>query len=136
MKRVKELIFFNSGENGLTLIEVVISLAIFAIGFLAVAGLVVTTTRNNTTGNMLTVATMAARTKLEYLKSLPLDQLESACPADMEPEKINNIYGRICEISNFPATSTIKTIKVTVAWNKSGQQRQVLLQTNSRGLGK
>jgi prepilin-type N-terminal cleavage/methylation domain-containing protein len=123
-------------DTGLTLIEVVISMAIFAIGFLAIAGLVVATTKNNTTGNMLTEATMLARAKVEYLKTLPLNQLETACPVDMEPEIIRNIYRRKCEVSYIPTTTTIKTVIVTIGWKRSGKQRAIILQTNSRGLGK
>ncbi len=125
-----------SYEKGLTLVEVVISMAIFAIGFLAIAGLVVATTRNNTTGNTLTEATMLARAKVEYLKALPLDQLADACPDDMEPEIVNQLYARECEVSTLGSTGTIKTVKVTVKWKKTGHLREVVLQTNTRGMGK
>ena len=133
---IRNLIIVEKGEKGLTLIEVVLSMAIFAIGFLAIAGLVVATTKNNTSGNILTEATMLARAKVESLKALPLDQLAIACPDDMEPEVIDNVYKRKCEVSALGPTATIKTINVSVQWEKSGKSRQVLLQTNSRGLGK
>ena len=126
----------ENDEKGLTLIEAALSMAIFTIGFLAIAGLVVTTTKNNTSGNIFTEATMLARSKVESLKALPLDQLAIACPDDMEPELIDNVYKRKCEISALGKTDTIKTINVSVQWEKSGKSRQVLLQTNSRGLGK
>ena len=123
-------------ETGLTLIEVMISLGIFAIGFLAIAGLVIGTTRNNTTGNMLTQATMLARARVESLKALPLDQLDAACLDENEPEIINRVYARECDVDAIGASTTIQTIKVTVKWQKSGNLRQVVLQTNTRGRGK
>ena len=123
-------------HKGLSLIEVIISMAIFAIGFLAIASLVIATTRNNTTGNMLTEATMLARDKVEYLKALPVDQLEDACRDEIEFEIIHNIYARKCEVRALGSSPTIKTIKVFVKWKKAGQLRQIVLETNTRGRGK
>ena len=136
MKAINRIRFFRPMEKGMTVIEVVVSMAVFAIGFLAIAGLVVATTKNNATGNKMTEATMLARAKIESLKALPLHQLEAACPEDMDPEKVNQIYERACEISALGSKTTIKTIKVSVQWKSSGLMRQVLLQTNTRGLGK
>lgn len=134
----KNIISSLKHDNGLTLIEVVISMAIFAVGFLAIAGLVVATAKNNTTGNMLTQATMLARTKIEYLKTLPLDQLAIACPEQGLPETVNGVYVRECRISSIESstTQTIKTVRITVRWRKMGQLRKVVLQTNTRGRGK
>ena len=125
-----------SQETGLSLVEVVISIGIFAIGFLAIAGLVVGTTRNNRTGNTLTEATMLARAKIESLKALPLDQLDGACLDENEPEIINQLYTRECDVGSIGKSSTLQTIKVIVKWKKSGNLRQVVLQTNTRGRGK
>ena len=135
MKRINDHISLMPFEKGLSLIEVMISMAIFTIGFLAIAGLVVATTRNNTTGHTLTEATMLAEAKVEYLKGLPLDQLAEACLDENEPEIVNQLYARECEVSTLGSTGSIKTIKVTVKWKKSGHQRQVILQTNTRGMG-
>lgn len=126
----------RSQESGLTLVEVMISLGIFAIGSMAIAGLLLGTTRNNTTGNMLTQATMLARDRVEGLKALPLDQLDDACLDENEPEIINRVYARECDVDAIGASPTIQTIRVTVKWKKSGRLRQIVLQTNTRGRGK
>ena len=123
-------------QNGLSLIEVLISMGTFAIGFLAIASLVIATTRNNTTGNMLTEATLLARDRVEFLKSLPIDQLENACRDENGSEIVHKIYTRACEITALGSSATVKTIKVYVKWKKAGRVRQILLQTNSRGRGK
>jgi prepilin-type N-terminal cleavage/methylation domain-containing protein len=135
MKKINHPIAFGSCEKGLTMIEVLISMAIFAIGFLAIAGLVAATAKNNTTGNTLTQATMLARAQVEYLKILPLSQLAVDCPEGMEPETVDRIYSRTCKTIPLGGTGTINTIEVTVQWQKSGQLRQVVLQTNTRGRG-
>ena len=59
-------------ESGYLLIEILIAMAIFAIGFLAVGTMVLSTTRNNTTSNISTQATMLAIEKLEELKSIDI----------------------------------------------------------------
>jgi prepilin-type N-terminal cleavage/methylation domain-containing protein len=135
MEKINHPISFRSCEKGLSMIEVLISMAIFAIGFMAIAGLVAATAKNNTSGNTLTQATMLARAQVEYLKTLTLGQLADACPDDMEPEVVGRIYSRTCETSALGETGTINTIKVTVQWQKSGKLQQVVLQTNTRGLG-
>jgi prepilin-type N-terminal cleavage/methylation domain-containing protein len=135
MKKINHPISFGSCEKGLTMIEVLISMAIFAIGFLAIGGLVIGTTKNNTTGNILTEATMLARAKVESLKALSLDQLADACLDENEPEIVNQLYARECDVSALGSSSTIKTIKVIVKWKRSGKLRQVILQTNTRGRG-
>lgn len=135
MKKINHPISFGSCEKGLTMIEVLISMAIFAIGFLAIAGLVAATVKNNTTGNILTEATMLARAKVESLKTLSLDQLADACLDENEPEIVNQLYARECDVSSLGPSSTIKTIKVIVKWKRSGKLRQVILQTNTRGRG-
>ena len=120
-------------SKGFTLIEVLLSLAIFAIGFLAIGTLVIATTKNTTTGNMMTQATMLAREKIEFLKTLPLDDMDDACLDSMEPEVFEGVYNRSCEVS--PATSTMNTLKVTVTWTKRQKLRNVVLETTSRGSG-
>jgi prepilin-type N-terminal cleavage/methylation domain-containing protein len=136
MKKNNHFLSFGFCEKGLSMIEVLISMAIFAIGFLAIAGLVMATAKNNTSGNTLTQATMLARAQVEYLKTLTLAELAVACPDDMDPEIVDRIYSRTCEISPLGTTGTISTIEVAVEWQKSGQLRQVVLQTNTRGLGR
>ena len=70
-------------NNGYMLIESLIAIAIFSIGFLAVATMVLSATRNNTNGNILTQANMLAREKTEELKNTT-DLTELDTPAAPE----------------------------------------------------
>jgi type IV pilus assembly protein PilW len=54
---------------GYLLLEILISMAVFSIGFLALGTLVASTSANNTTGNIATQATLLAAETLERLKS-------------------------------------------------------------------
>lgn len=63
----------SNEPRGYLLIEALIALSIFAIGFLAVGKMVISATRNNTRSNIITQATLLATQKIEELKSQPLD---------------------------------------------------------------
>ena len=58
-------------SKGFSLIEVVIALFILAICLLALAGLMVTTTRNSSFGGHMTEAATVAQDKLEQLRAAP-----------------------------------------------------------------
>jgi Tfp pilus assembly protein PilV len=116
------------------MIEVLIAMAIFAIGFIVVGRMVLSTTRNNTTGNLLTTATMLAREKIEYLKTLPIQKMQIQCSKDFEAEHLGKTFKRSCDVSESFSKST-KIIQVTVSWNRRGQNREVVLRTLTRGNG-
>ncbi len=124
--RKRHLIAKNS--KGRTIIEVLIGMAIFAIGFLAVGSMVLSTTRNNTAGNVITIATMLARDKIEYLKTLPIQQMQTQCSEDLEAEHLGKTFRRACDVS-ASFSKTTKIIEVTVSWNRRGQNREVVLRT-------
>ena len=124
----------SNNNKGRTIVEVLIAMAIFAIGFIAVGSMVLSTTRNNTTGNLLTTATMLAREKIEYLKTLPIQQMQTKCSEDLEAEHLGNTFKRACDVS-ASFSETTKIIQVTVSWNRWGQNRKVVLRTLTRGNG-
>jgi prepilin-type N-terminal cleavage/methylation domain-containing protein len=130
--RKKHLLSENS--KGRTMIEVLIAMAIFAIGFVAVGSMVLSTTRNNAAGNLITIATMLAREKIEYLKTLPIQQMQTQCSEDLEAEHLGGSFERVCDVS-ASFSDTVKIIEVTVSWNRRGQNREVVLRTLTRGNG-
>ena len=120
--------------RGFTLIEVLIAMAIFSVGILAVAGMQISNTKNNTTGNITTEATMLARQKMEELKTVSvvsdLDALNGG--TDMV-----GVYTRQWNVANPLGGSTSRQITVTVSWNGNGpgQNRWVQLESITRGNG-
>jgi prepilin-type N-terminal cleavage/methylation domain-containing protein len=124
----------SENSKGRTMIEVLIAMAIFAIGFVAVGSMVLSTTRNNTAGNVITIATMLARDKIEYLKTLSIQQMQTKCSEDLEAEHLSGAFERVCDVS-ASFSETVKIIEVRVSWNRRGQNREVALRTLTRGNG-
>jgi type IV pilus assembly protein PilV len=126
-------------NRGFTLIEVLIAMAIFAIGILAVASMQLSNTKNNTTGNITTQATMLARQKLEELKTVgDVTTLTSGTDPNNPMDADGNtggIYNRQWSVSNPLGGSTSRQITVTVSWNRRGQNRTVVLESITRGNG-
>ncbi|MEE9495636.1 MAG: type II secretion system protein [Desulfobacterales bacterium] len=131
----------STNQKGYMLIEALISIAIFSIGFLAVATMVFSATRNNTRGNILTQANMLARQQLEQLKNtpdittLPSDpttSTETGIDANGDP---GGIYTRTTTIEDTLGFNTSRAIEVTVNWTRQGQNRSVVLRTITKGNG-
>ena len=119
-------------KKGYMLLEALIAIAIFAIGFMAVSTLVFSAARNNTTGNLLTQANMFAREKMEELKSktdlAELDTVEA-------PETVGDIFTRTWTASDPFVTGTARQIKVIVSWVRKGKTEQVVMETITKGKG-
>ena len=124
-------------EAGLTLIEVMISLAIFSIGILAIAQLQIWNFKNNTTGNISTQATLLARAKIEDLKNMPFTHAElnignhtdTNNPIDIQGAA-GGIFSRQWTVSGFAGDpANYRQVDMTVSWNRLGQNRQIDLTT-------
>lgn len=141
MEKRNNILIKSTNPKGYMLIEALISIAIFSIGFLAVATMVLSATRNNTTGNILTQANMLARQRLEQLKNtpdittLPSDlttTTESGIDASGDP---GGIYTRITTIEDTLKFNTSRAVEVTVNWTWRGRNRSVVLRTITKGNG-
>jgi Tfp pilus assembly protein PilV len=140
VKRIQE-------ESGISIIEVLISLTILAIGILAVAKMQVSTARNTTNGNILTLATMLANRHLEQIKSVEdLSDLDDASHPLVVTQRFdeqgNLDAGGLFEISTTVATASApvgnlaRDVAVTVSWNRQwGVNRQITLRTVTQGNG-
>ena len=119
-------------NKGYMLIEALMAIAIFSVGFLAVATLVFSSSRNNISGNRLTQANMYAREKMEELKSAKnltdLDKVEA-------PETVGGIFTRTWTASDPLTFGTSREIQVTVSWVNKGENRSVVMKTITKGSG-
>jgi type II secretory pathway pseudopilin PulG len=139
-KKIADEICRND-HKGYLLIEALISMAIFAIGFLAVGSLVISTTRNNTRSNIMTQATLLATQTLENFKSTPDistlvigEGYSDGTPVDANGDP-GGIFTRTWSIRDDINFDTSREIEVTVSWMHQGQQRSIVLTTITKGNG-
>ncbi len=131
MKEHKWKAVLPGADQAYTLIEVLVAMAIFSIGILAVGTLILSTTRNNTNSNILTEATMLARAKIEEKKrEADAGPLSNGTETETNIDTQGNpgIYRRECVISP-PDANGNQQIQVTVSWTRQGKDRNVVLTT-------
>lgn len=118
----------NSGNDGFSIIEVLIGLAIFSIGFLAVASMQITAVNLNSGSKFRTEATTLALDKVEELLALPYTSagLQAVPVTPRVPEHISRYSRTYTVTDNTPMTYT-KTIQVRVDWPEGGRIRNVTL---------
>ena len=101
-------------NQGYTLVEVLIAMAIFAVGFLALASLQIRSISQNASSRMYTDATTMAVESMERLISLPYDHAE--LDQGNNPHSTQTTEGYTIEWNiqdNVPMTAT-KTIVINV----------------------
>lgn len=109
--------------KGFTLIEVLIVMAIFSIGILAVATMQVTATKGNASARRITEATALAETLIENL--MQLSYYHTDLNPDNNPhESIQDAYTinwNVTEIDlDTDGTNDSKAVDVTVKWRYGG----------------
>jgi type II secretory pathway pseudopilin PulG len=127
-------------SNGYLLLEILIAVAIFSIGFLAVGTLIVSTTSANTSSHIFTQAALLAAEALESLKKEPVSDLVPNTYSDSnnpinEWGNSGGIFNRSWVIDDPIGYNTSRRIRVTVSWERLGQSRRVELTTITRGNG-
>jgi len=103
-------------SKGFSMIEVLVALVILSIALLALAGLMVTTTKNNSFGNHMTEAATFAQDKLEELRVT--EWVDIAGNADTTVSS-GITYNRTWTVVPTPAipNDIMKEITITVTWN-------------------
>ena len=106
-------------SNGFSLIEVLIALVILSISLLALAGLMVQSTRNSSWGSHMTEAATLAQDRLERFRAVrPQTDIPEGANNDQVPADSGIVYTRTWTVTTN-ATSTLRTITITVTWTDS-----------------
>jgi prepilin-type N-terminal cleavage/methylation domain-containing protein len=116
---------------GFTLIEVLMALAIFAIGFLAIASLQATYIGENASARLQTEATATAVQILEQLRALPFDHDGLDPAANPHQPPAGSIIGYNVQwfvADNSPVNNT-KTVTITVSPQNRVSGRPVRMRT-------
>ena len=99
--------------NGFTLIEVLIALIILSFSLLALAGLMVTTTKNNSFGSHITEAATFAQDKLEELRAIRWEDIPEGGSTDQKSGSTGIDYTRNW---NAVTNGSLKTITIAINW--------------------
>lgn len=126
---------FGADQHGFSLIELLVAMAILAMGMMAAASMQFGSIRNNANGNMVTQASMLAKAQMEVLKNTVdvttlADGTQNNIGADGLP---GGIYNRSWTVTNLGTSA--RRITVTVEWTKRGRSRRIILSSNTRGNG-
>jgi prepilin-type N-terminal cleavage/methylation domain-containing protein len=107
------------GNLGFSLIEVLIALAIFAIGIMAVGSMQISAINNNASARMRAEATALASEKAEELMSLP-NYDDPLLDTDTHSDaSLNNIYCIEWTADLDSPIASAKTINLSVRWTDS-----------------
>jgi prepilin-type N-terminal cleavage/methylation domain-containing protein len=114
-------------EKGFTLIEVMISMVILAVGVLGLAPLMVLSIYSNTYSQDLTRATAVAQDRIEQLKNAGNF---AVVPYGDTTYNINGTFNRTVRVDDATTDGTVPAgvyrIKVTIAWtDDKGMARSV-----------
>jgi Tfp pilus assembly protein PilV len=115
-----------AGERGITLLETLFSLSLFALSVATMSNFIVTQIRSSNTNDNYTIAYELAVQELEDVRAQLYDQMESRS-RDYE------VGGMTFEVeTNVEAdepAANMKTIDVDITWNEPAGERNVALQT-------
>lgn len=135
------------GNEGFTLVEVLVSAAIFAIGFLAIAQLQMTAIHGNRTARGTTEALSLMQSKIDSLRLLPINHPDlddnnggilgepndvtlttdigdpGAAHADPRVTAYGNVYQVFWNVAEDQPVAGLRTVRVIVAWSEGNDRR-------------
>jgi len=126
--RLQKLKIRNPG--GFTILEVLIAMAIFAIGILGVAKMQLSAVSGNSSARGMTEAATVGQQQIERLMALPYDDIldtngdgvagldEIAAPDDSRV--VDTVYNVLWNVADDQPIQGAKKIRVIVRWQSSG----------------
>ena len=136
-RRVSKVLLKSSTSSGFTLIELMVSLFIFAVGMLAVTAMCLMSIHGNSLANRMTQANFLAQTKMEELLS-ESDMAVLDIHDNLTQNGLNGngdaggSYSRTVDIATVVGTPGTRWITVTTSWTDSKGPHQVELKSLAR----
>jgi type IV pilus assembly protein PilV len=125
MRRLKD-------TEGFTLLEVMITVVIVAIGLLGLAGLQIAAIKGNSFGQQMSVASTLAQNQLEQLRQISYDSLSdgSSDGSDTYIDQANGVtYNRQWTAVTDMSHPDWLTLNVTVNWTGPTDSRSITVAT-------
>ena len=116
-------------SRGFTLIEILVSLVILSVSLLAMAGLMVTTTKNTSFGGRMTEAATFAQDRLEEFKAMRWQDIPLVPGSDLKTGSTGINYGRNWSVVS---NGNLRTLTVTTNWNDQTSHTVTLLSAISQ----
>ena len=105
----------RAGEDGFTLLEMLIAVIIMAVGLLGMAALQGTAMMGNTFGGMNTDATALVMDKIEEYRHTPYRNIAEGTTTESNLGTANQ-YTRTTSVQFHTPINDVKTVTVTVSW--------------------
>jgi Tfp pilus assembly protein PilV len=106
------------GERGLTLLEVLITLLMLAVGILGVGGLAVSTVQGNDAAGKLSAATVLAEDTLEVVRTAGYAGAPAlAGTADYGSIPGSPAFRRVVTVADATPGTWMRSVTVTVQWS-------------------
>jgi prepilin-type N-terminal cleavage/methylation domain-containing protein len=120
-------------NEGFTLVEVMIGMAIFLIGFLAVGSMQIAAINGNAGVREATEAATLATSQLETLIALPFESIDDGPPETIGAYRVS---WEVLDAIESPSTvlPNTKTITVTVTWMQRGPRSFVVTYMKANNL--
>jgi len=106
MRRVRD-------QGGFTLLEVMITLVILAIGLLGLAGLQIIAIKGNSFGQQMTVASTMAQNQLEQMRQ---GTVALASNNDTVTDQNGITYARAWTVTPNQPQANMNTVQIDVSW--------------------
>lgn len=111
------------GNEGFSLIELMISITILGVGIMALAGLYPIAMQKVSRGDLESRATFHGQSKIEELKRFSWDTLVASASADT----VETVFVRNWAVTVDDPVVGMKRVNVTVGWNDNRGPRTVFL---------
>jgi prepilin-type N-terminal cleavage/methylation domain-containing protein len=106
-------------SKGFSLVEVLVALVILSISLLALAGLMVQSTKNSSWGSHMTEAATFAQDRLEALRAVrPQTDIPEGMNNDQVTAASGIVYTRTWTVTTNGA-GTLRTITISITWSDS-----------------